>query len=279
MLHPSNTAATPRGLTRAAALLACLPISALHAQQAGPPADAAPSWNVNLGAGALAVPRYPGASRMRVLPVPAFDVSYGDIFAANFQDGVTLRVLNAGGFSAGPMVRVGLGRKVSDDRARLEGLGDIGESIELGGYAAYQLGNLRLRATATQDVAHGHRGLTGTLEASYFITLRDSAAGPWLLAAGPQLSLANHRYNQAFFGVTPSQSALSGLPQYRAGGGVQGAGLEVFMDVPVTSRISVSVLGNYTRLVGDAAKSPLVDHGRGDPNQFVAGLFATYRFF
>jgi outer membrane scaffolding protein for murein synthesis (MipA/OmpV family) len=106
-----------------------------------------------------------------------------------------------------------------------------------------------------------------------------TSAGPWLLAAGPMLTLADARYEQSYFGIDPAQSARSGRPVYRPGGGVEGVGVGATLIVPITQKIAVTAVVGYTRLLGDAARSPIVRGGVGSPNQLIGGVFASYQLY
>ena len=46
----------------------------------------------------------------------------------------------------------------------------------------------------------------------------------------------------------------------------------------MTDRVSIVALTTYSRLLGDAADSPL-GADRGSPDQFAAGLFLSYKIW
>lgn len=234
--------------------------------------------HVRLGAGGLVTPDYTGSKSYLFQPLPYVDATYGETAALSYQDGLTVNAVHLGDFAAGPVARLRFGRSVSDDRSVLRGLGDIGPSVELGGFAAYDAGPVNLRGVVAQDVAGGHRGLVAEFGASYTRPVFGTSAGPWLLIAGPSLTVVDGRYNRSVFGITPSQSRLSGRPVFRPGGGLEGAGFSATVVVPVTRRIAVTALAGYSRLLSDATRSPIVRDGVGSSNQFIGGLFLTYRF-
>ena len=77
---------------------------------------------------------------------------------------------------------------------------------------------------------------------------------------------------------TPAaDSARSGLNTYSADAGIKDAGLGVTLTYKFTDNWDVTGLANYTRLLGDAADSPVVDD-EGDENQFFGGLTINYTF-
>jgi outer membrane scaffolding protein for murein synthesis (MipA/OmpV family) len=78
-----------------------------------------------------------------------------------------------------------------------------------------------------------------------------------------------------YFGVTPRDSLASGLPIYVPGGGVRDArGWAVaILHLSLQWHLGVGVM--YSRLMGEAADSPLVSQ-EGSKNQWVYGAGALY---
>ena len=190
-----------------------------------------------------------------------------------------INAVHLGDFTAGPVVRLRFGRNVSDNKAVLRGLGDIGPSVEVGGFASYDAGPINLRGIVAQDVAGGHKGLVAEFGASYTRPVFSTKAGPWLLIAGPSLTVVDGQYDRSVFGINPSQSRLSGRPVFRPAGGFERAGFSGTLVVPITKKIAVTALAGYNRLLSDAARSPIVRNGVGSANQFTGGLFLTYQIF
>ena len=236
-------------------------------------------FHLRLGAGGLITPDYTGSKSYLFQPLPYVDATYGEVAALSYQDGLTVNAVHLGDFTAGPVARLRFGRSVSDNRTVLRGLGDIGPSVELGGFAAYDAGPINLRGIVAQDVAGGHKGLVAEFGASYTRPVFATAAGPWLLIAGPSLTVVDGQYNRSVFGINASQSKLSGRSIFRPGGGLEGAGFSTTLVVPITEKIAVTALAGYDRLLSDAARSPIVRNGVGSANQFTGGLFLTYQFF
>ena len=96
------------------------------------------------------------------------------------------------------------------------------------------------------------------------------------LSLGPRVHFASDDYLETYLGVTPAQSAASGLPVFDPEGGVKGLGGEAEAKYALTRHWSVAGKAGYERLIGDAADSPIAD--RGSKNQFTAALGLTYRF-
>ena len=60
---------------------------------------------------------------------------------------------------------------------------------------------------------------------------------------------------------------------YNASSGFKDVFLGVNTDVPLSERWTLKLSGGYSRLIGDAADSPIVE----SENQFYGGIGLTYR--
>jgi outer membrane protein len=76
--------------------------------------------------------------------------------------------------------------------------------------------------------------------------------------------------------VTAAQSAASvaGLAAYDADAGIKDVYFGLTTNVPLSDVWTLKLSGRYSRLVGDASDSPIVE----DENQFFGGLGLSYRF-
>lgn len=265
----------------ARALVIGLPLAVAAGAQAqeGPPAPPR-GWTLDVGAGLVAAPAFPGSDNTYLLAVPNLRLGYADRFFASLQDGVGYNVLDRGGWTFGPIAKLDFGRdesgnsalRVAGERTRaLRGLGDIGASVELGGFATYEWRALEGHLELRQGVG-GAGGLVADAALDYGLQL-----GGWSLSAGPRTTFADRRYSDEWFGISRSQARRTGLDRDEADGGPISAGLGSSAFKPLTEALSLVLFAEYDRLVGDAADSPLVEE-RGSANQLAAGLVLTYRF-
>lgn len=83
-------------------------------------------------------------------------------------------------------------------------------------------------------------------------------------------------YMDAYFSVTPAQAAASAasLPSFDADAGFKNVSLELGADYRLTDRWTVTSKLGYSRLLGDAADSPVT----AARNQWSGGLGLTYTF-
>ena len=153
------------------------------------------------------------------------------------------------------------------------GLSRVPLTVELGGFVRYEFErNFRVSAVVRQGV-NGHRALIGMLGADYF----DRDGDRWLWSIGPRLTLATNRYARVYFGVTPSEAALTGIPAYSPRNAYTAAGITGGVRRQLNSRFGLAAYAKYDRLLGDTANSPVVRRF-GSRNQWSGGVALSYTF-
>jgi len=246
--------------------------------------ESSTGWTIAVGGGVLLSPNYLGGDDYSLSVVPYIRVTSGDRFTASVQEGLKYVAVKGDNFRAGPRVSLEFGRqedggstfKVAGNRTNdLLGLGDIDPSLSLGGFAELDVGKLTASANLEQAVT-GHKGLTGGIAVNYKSIIRHKGS-PIIYSLGPKLNFGDDSYQNAYFSINVPQSIASGLTEYNASGGVVSYGAAMTVILPITEKVATTVIGSYTRLVGDAARSPLVQE-RGSRNQGFVGLVATYSF-
>ena len=186
------------------------------------------------------------------------------------DDHLAIALISDDGFSIGPVANIASSRKDSDVGAPL---GKVKTTIEAGVFAQYEWGeSIRLRAEALKGIG-GHKGVVGALGADY--VWRDGDR--YVFSVGPRVLLSDGRYQRAYFGVTPAAAAASGLPAYRPGGGIHGAALASGLSYQFNPRFGMFGFGRYERLMGDAARSPVVRE-LGSRHQLSGGVGLNYTF-
>ena len=227
---------------------------------------------VRAGLGAQVRPDYYGADKTVVAPLVDIDIARGDnLFKFEAPDDhLAIAVINQDGLSIGPAANIASSRKDSDVGAPL---GKVKTTIEAGAFAQYQWGeSIRLRAEVLKGIG-GHKGLVGALGADK--VWRDGDR--YVFSVGPRLLVSDGRYQRAYFGVTPAAAVATGLPAYRPSGGIHGAALASGLSYQFSPRIGAFGFARYERLLGDAARSPVVREF-GSRNQYSAGVGLNYSF-
>lgn len=224
------------------------------------------SGPLELQAGGMVIvaPKYQGSKDYEVIGVPLVAPAGGnELGFIQFRgpEDIRLRVINFNGFEAGPLTGWRFDRD-EDDSSTLAGLGDIDGGLVFGGYAAYQFGLFMPFVSYSHQVTGDE---TGGL-------LRFGAEAPVTVISGVKMigqigaTWADDDYMDAYF----SDSRVG----YQTESGIKDIYIGLNADVPLTDRWNLKLIGQYTRLVGDAADSPIVE----SEDQFFGGLGLTYKF-
>lgn len=261
-----------------AVLASATPVTGLAADRQAPqtPAPPMPDWTVDVGASFIAAPRFDGSKRLLYLPLPYVGVNWRDTLFASIKDGVGANLYNTEVLKAGIVARPNFGRYRSNDRRYLTGLDDVDWTVEAGGFVKYTPFPFLTTSLEVRQGIGGHEGVIAEWSA-------DLSAPPLLdnklfLSIGPRVSASNQQYNKGFYGITPTESARSGYAVYKPSGGFRSVGIGAGAIYRVTDTVTFSLFADYARLVGPAAKSPIVKGGGGSENQFTVGTALTYRF-
>jgi outer membrane protein len=272
-------------------LLVACPLSGVSAQvvqspdpdltrlSSQPGKEAEPDWQFRVGGGVALEPRFLGSKDYVASPVPFVEIRYKSRLFLSVFDGLGYDIVQTGHFRAGPVVKFAAARKESDAGSShaLKGLGDISATAEAGGYMEYQWHDFVAKAELRKAIG-GSKGIVGNIGVRYNKRFSVPYSKlPAIISIGPRTTFVNSKSNQAFFGITSLQSTNSGLPIYTAKGGLQSYGAGATTLLPVTNRISATLIAGYDRYTGDAANSPLVVQ-RGSKNQALVGLGLIYRF-
>lgn len=253
------------GLVAATLAAAALP---LHAQAHDG------DWQVALGAGAIYKPDYQGSDDYEVRAAPYLSVNWRDIvFLRGPALGVNAIRLDSG-FKAGALLRYQfLLERDEDDNEALRGLGDIDGAVDAGVFASYETGPWSMGLTLYQDISDTYDGSMAEFEFGYGVPLGER----FRFEIEASTTWGDDDYMQTYFGITPEQSAASGLREYEAEGGFKDAGLTFGLNYRLTGHWLLSGRLAYERLLGDAADSPIVAD-EGSENQTSLAVFLGYRF-
>ncbi len=258
-------------------LLPCLLFSSLVSFAA--PTENAPPKNgieATLGLGIATGPKYEGSKENRVSPIPLIDVNFNWNGLSVGAKGVEWKFINQ------PVI-VGLtlgydgGRKDKDSKSFstgsdfLRGMGEIDATVEYG--LSLSTEPLGLPLSATLRKAPSGKGHGGTLlDLGAYIPF-EVVAG---LGTGVSIgaTYADKNYTQSYFGVTPVQAGRTNFAVYTPGAGFKSASLGVDASYSLTKNWIVNGGVTASRLLGDAANSPIVQR----KNNVNAVLLFGYKF-
>jgi outer membrane protein len=250
----------------ALAFAALLPaLSVAQAQDGG-------DLRIRAGLGAQLRPEFTGGDGREIAPLFDIDIASGDDpfrFEAP-DDNFAIALISEDRFSAGPAANIASSRSNSDVGAAV---GKVKTTLEAGAFAEYRPSEkLRVRGDLLKGI-NGHKGIVGTVGADYIAREGDN----YVVSVGPRLLLSDSRYQRAYFGVDPAASVATGLPVYRPKGGLHAVGLASGLSYQFNPRFGLFGYARYDRLVGNAARSPIVRE-YGSRNQTSAGLGLSYTF-
>jgi outer membrane protein len=186
---------------------------------------------VRISLGPELAPPYPGASKHSFSPFFDLDTAKGDEpFAHEAADESTgLPLVNFGGISVGPMIAI-TGAREADDTA--PGLREIGTTVELGGSVTATITPQLYAFAELGRGIGGHEAWTGQAGIDYVMRSGDD----WLVSFGPRMTYGDGKHARAYFGVTPGESALTGLEAYDPGGGIETVGVATSTTVALNER-------------------------------------------
>ncbi|ASR50574.1 hypothetical protein B5J99_03065 [Blastomonas fulva] len=250
----------------------------------------AKDFYMTVGLGAGMVPSYEGSNQYVFFPAPVVQGSYkGYNFGARgpglFVDLIKDPVLPKVEYIAGPVIRARIERNNRIRDAVVKRLGSRPIAVETGATGGVKINrifnrfdSLTFQADAVFDISGAHSGAIVTPQVSYNRLLGTKG----VVNISASADLVDGDFADYYFSVDAAGSAASGLPRYRAGGGLKSIGTSALVGFDLSGNAldggwGVFVLGSYSRLQGDIADSPIVAI-RGDADQFFGGMGVTYTF-
>jgi len=231
-------------------------------------------WYVSLGGAGFVGPKFEGAkhNKLQFSPLVSFGKQGPAPRFTSRNDNAAFALLDTGTFRVGIVGKFVPSRDSGDGR-ELKGLKDVKWGAEAGGFVEiYPTDWIRARAELRQGI-RAHNGLVADVAVDAFTDIAPNLS----LSGGPRATFATAKYMDAYYGVDAKESAASGLDRDNPGGGLKSVGVGGALTWQATKNFSTSSFVEYQRLKGSAADSSLVRE-RGDRNQLVIGVSATYRF-
>lgn len=239
--------------------------------------------DVGIAIGGIATisPVYEGSDDYKVRGVPIAYPTFGNRNGAASRlffrgiDDIRYAVFQDSSFSLGPVVGYRTGRDAGD-APELRGLNNPDGGAVLGAFAQYSFygGAFADIALSKQVSGLTDSGFLVEFGAGYDFDITDRLSSR-IYAAG---TYASEDYMDQYFSITPAQAAASapfaGYMAFDAGAGIKNVELNASLRFDATERFSVRGLVGYSRIIGDAADSPITI----SDNQFRGGLGFTVKF-
>lgn len=228
--------------------------------------------DLSVGVGPVYKPDYYGSDDYQFYADPAAYVRLNNFMFFD-DDGADFALFGFSSFRFGPTLRI-VGKRDQDDNPALAGLGDVGETFEFGGFAASTfLDRYTVRFKVRHGIKTGHRGTIVDANATALLF----KWGPVSTSVSAQAAWIGDNYANAYFSITPEQSARSGLPVYDAEAGFRDIGGSFNAYINVGKRWSVNPYVSYRYIFDNYANTPIIaDYG--DRNQFTVGFHLMREF-
>ena len=229
-----------------------------------------------LGPGLRLRPAYDGSASRKVELVPVVRYFGQHVFARSTQGVLEggARIELAPGLHTGGQLAYESGRKSSEaDFLKRHNVSDIKLGASVGAHVEWdhKFGPMpttllaRVRRHTDSD-----RGTQADLRFSAGV-FRGGRVGAGIFT---QATWANAKSSGSLYGITPQQSAITGLPTYTSGSGLLFASFGLLWSVDVSQTWIVVGSVESRRLQGDAARSPLVER----KSNYYASAGLAYRF-
>lgn len=259
------------------------------------------SRDMYVGLGVVSAPVYEGAGQSRVRALPVLQASFSNgLFIAGLSAGMHLSTQPS--VEYGPLLAIhprrsdsGLSGDVgmvvtgSDwslalpeayrpfssqpgDGHRLLGMDVQRARLQAGGFFnAYLTPQIRL--TNSLLVGSGNSG-DGALWRVGVQHASSRLAAHHFVSVGVGMTVANRKHNQAYFGVSETESLRGSNPEYAASGGVKDVHLNARWNWSLSPSWLVTTGLQAARLRGSAADSPLTER----PTNLTVSTALAYRF-
>lgn len=230
---------------------------------------ASSEWSVGLGLGAAWSAEYRGADSYETKGVPWFQARKGR-FSINPVTGLSYDLLKTQNWTLASSLSYAAGRDNAGALARFE---DVHGSVMAGAIVSWSSGHWQVNG----DVAAPVSGDLEGVRVRAYLRYRGQISERLSYGFGPGASWGSSNWNQALFDVSTSDAARSGLNTYRTEGDFVRASMNGRLTYQLTPLLSVSTIARYSRLLADAADSPIVADV-GNANQWLGSVILNYQF-
>lgn len=226
-----------------------------------------------IGLGLAYAPDYEGSEDYEMVPlVRAVYVMQNGMSLSFLGSTLRFNLIPDSPWNAGLIARYRTERNDVENN-RVDRMEKVDAALELGGFAAYRMDQWIFSLALLGDVADAHDGYLLEFSTGYIQPLAAGSHLTWFLSA----SYADENYMDTYFGVSSADSDRSGLSQYSADGGIKDVGVGLLYENGLSRHWNLLAGLKYTRLLDEAADSPVVDD-EGSENQLLVGAAISYVF-
>src|SRR5256885_900901 len=186
-------------------------------------------------------------------------------------------------FDVGPIIGARFNRTrhhLKDDT--VDPLSTRKTAIEVGGFAGMSFhgltnpyDTLAVRFDVLHDIGNAYKSTTFAPNLDFSTPLSRTTYA----SASVGAEFVSNRFADYYFSISPADALVSGLPVFDADGGMKNWRASLLLNQSVSGDLlhgfSLFGMANYSRLVGDFRRSPIVSL-RGSPNQWLLAAGAAY---
>jgi outer membrane scaffolding protein for murein synthesis (MipA/OmpV family) len=280
-----------RRLDSIALAVCCLSSPALAQSVAAPalpsPEEIANKDSLTVGVGAAIIPDYEGSDDYRVIPAGAVR---GKISGISFTTRGTYLYVDVVpqsgkfGFDAGPIIGARFDSRRRSDDPVVKLMPRRKTAIEAGGFVGVSFrgltnpyDTLSLRLDVLHDVGSAHKSTVFSPNVDFSTPLSRRTYA----SASVGAEFVSNKFADYYFSVTPADVLATGggLPLFNAGGGMKNWKASLLLNQSLSGDLlhglSIFGLGQYSRLVGDFKRSPIVAQ-RGSAGQWIGAVGLAY---
>lgn len=227
------------------------------------------AWSVRIGLMGICNPEYEGSDDYEVSGSPFVNITWRDTFFLYSRKGLGAYVWNRNDVKLGASIGMTSGRD-EDNSSELDGLGDIDGGAKVNVLFEWTAGDFTLDADYEQQITGEDTGFQIHLVLGYDLMIMKK----FMLKSSIKTTYASSDYMEEYFGISPIQSARSGLVTYDVDSGFKSVGFQIMTTYRLKKHWGIQAMAGYDRLVGDAADSPVVEN----VNQYLLGVGLSYKF-
>ncbi|HWE74551.1 MAG TPA: MipA/OmpV family protein [Stellaceae bacterium] len=217
-----------------------------------------PDWQITVGGGAVVMPAYEGSNEKRFNPAPVVDIRYKDLAYFSVGEGIGVNILRGTNYRAGVGLTYDTGRE-HNAATRLAGTGNIDPAPVFKAFVQYSFLPVILSVDLKQALT-SYQGLTADFSAYMPVVANEKVQ----VFVGPELTVADSRYMQAYFGINPNNTdAQSHFHNYSASGGLKDAKFGVSGLYHINDHWFFDGDIGVERLLGSAVNSPITQTAWG----------------
>ena len=249
--------------------------------------DLASRDSLTIGAGAAIIPDYEGSDDYRIVPAGAIRATFHGVAISSNGTYLYADLVPRSGkldLDVGPIVGLRFDSRRHSDDPVVKLMERRKTAYEIGGFAGVSFhglidpyDTLAVHLDVLHDVGSAHKSTVIDPNVSFSTPLSTTTYAS--VSAGAEF--VSNRFADYYIGVTPADVVDTGgaLPLYNPGGGMKNWKASLLLNQSITGNLlgglSVFGFGQYSRLVGDFKRSPIVAQ-HGSANQWIGAIGLAY---